>query len=157
MDLINQLLELVELHQTGNLSDEEYASAKNNLLQDMTALRDEGIGGEDGQKQERLTPRRRIAKGVTKARGGLKRILRRTGIEEKGKEAIEKTVTVGKESLAKIGREVDKGYRTVTLHTYRERVDQAFAEVVEVLSAHEAEILALQKKLETLENKEQES
>ncbi len=157
MDLINQLLELVELHQTGNLSDEEFASAKNNLLQDITTLRDKGIVGEDDLKQARPTPRRLIAEGFTKARGGLERILRKTGVEEKGKEAIEKTVTVGKESLAKIGREVDKGYRTVTLRTYRERVDQTLAEITEVLSAHEAEILALQKKFEALENREQKS
>ena len=82
----------------------------------------------------------------------MKKWLRRSGVEDTGKQVIDKSLDLGKEAISKSKEALDHGYKTVTLKTYREQVDSTLSEIVEVLSAHEAEILALREKVKTLES-----
>ncbi len=91
----------------------------------------------------------------TRLQGATHRInnwLKRSGVEDTGKQVIDKSLDIGKEAISKSKEALDHGYKTVTLKTYREQVDTTLSEIVEVLSAHEAEILALREKIKTLES-----
>ena len=46
---------------------------------------------------------------------------------------------------------IDRGYRTVTLKTYRDELDEALSEIVDVLAAQDSEIRHLRGRVEALE------
>ena len=53
------------------------------------------------------------------------------------------------------GREtIDRSYRTVTLKAYRDEVDEAISEIVDVLAAQDAELRHLRARVETLESEQ---
>lgn len=55
------------------------------------------------------------------------------------------------------GREsIDRSYRTVTLKAYRDEIDEALAEIVDVLASQDAEIRHLRQRVETLEGRSNE-
>jgi hypothetical protein len=67
------------------------------------------------------------------------------------KSGADRAKDAGKAMTDLAGRGFDKGVATVTLRDARQSLEGAMAQIVEVLCAHEAEILALRKRVEELD------
>ena len=105
---------------------------------------DEGQAARDRAEstaREQLKRSREAAADAVKAGAGAMRIGGRN-VGKRGKAAVEASRDT-----------VDRSYRTVTLRTYREEVDEALQQVVDVLASQDAELRLLRDRVETLEAK----
>lgn len=102
-------------------------------------------GGKRGQPtaRDQLKRSRQAAAEAAKAGAGAIRIGGRN-VGKRGKAAVD----AGRET-------VDRSYRTVTLKTYREEVDDALQQVVDVLASQDAELRALRERVDQLEAQQQ--
>lgn len=109
------------------------------------SARDSADGRDAGRKRREPTARdqlkrsREAASEAAKAGAGALRIGGRN-VGKRGKAAVE----AGRDT-------VDRSYRTVTLRTYREEVDEALEQVVDVLASQDAELRSLRERVEALE------
>lgn len=62
-----------------------------------------------------------------------------------------RVATTAKTAADAAGRSISKGAATVSLRDYRQSMEAAMAQVVEVIAAHEAEIARLRQRVEALE------
>ena len=110
----------------------------------MASSRSDSDGEGSGKRKQptagdQLKRSRQAAAEAAKAGAGAIRIGGRH-VGKRGKAAVE----AGRET-------VDRSYRTVTLRTYREEVDEALQQVVDVLASQDAEIRSLRERVDALE------
>lgn len=91
--------------------------------------------------REQLKRSREAAAEAAKAGAGALRMGGRNA-GKRGKAAVD----AGRET-------VDRSYRTVTLRTYRDEVDEALQQIVDVLASQDAELRSLRERVELLESR----
>lgn len=72
-------------------------------------------------------------------------------VADAARRGLSQASRAGKRAMDSAGQGIDKGVGAVTLRDYRESLDARMAQIVEVLSVHEAEIAALRKRVAELE------
>lgn len=74
-----------------------------------------------------------------------------TAIARAGRRTGRRLTRRGRDVLESSRESIDRSVQTVTLKTYRDEVDEALQEVVDVLAAHDAEIRELHARVRELE------